>query len=488
MTNQERLQANNAKIEAIQQALENKVATSGEIEIIENGKHDVSKYATANVNVQPNLITATFTENGTYKASNENADGYSSVDVNVPVPDLSQTTATADDVLEGKEFFNASGEKVAGTYKDMLQARVDAAGPQYLFYEYRGDNIDFAKNLDITTAKVNGGTMKYIFGNALFMETIDLSYWDTSKVTDMSFAFFNNSVSTDYLKVVTLGDTSNVTNFQCTFMGRNGLTTVNNLNTAKATNLQSMFASCSSLEYPPEEIDLSNAANMSSIFSNCTNLKTIPKFKNSGLINTMAYAFRACASLETIDLSGLDTHSVLDMQYTFAQNMSDSTVTHTINLTGLDTSRVTRMNNMFQYQDKLETIIGELNMIACTNVGSMFTGCYKLTTVTLKNIKISLTIGSGTTYGHLLTLDSLLNTIKELHTNTGTSTLKLTMGTANTAKLADVYVKLIDITDEMRAEDPYIDNKAPFVVCESTDEGAMLITEYVTTVKKWQLA
>lgn len=42
-------------------------------------------------------------------------------------------------------------------------------------------------------------------------------------------------------------------------------------------------------------------------------------------------------------------------------------------------------------------------------------------------------------------------------------------------------------TDEMRAEDEYIDNKKPFVQCESTDEGAMTIQEYVTS-KNWQLA
>ena len=48
-------------------------------------------------------------------------------------------------------------------------------------------------------------------------------------------------------------------------------------------------------------------------------------------------------------------------------------------------------------------------------------------------------------------------------------------------------MKLVDITDEMRAEDEFIDLKKPFVVCESTDEGAMSVTEYVTS-KNWQLA
>jgi len=151
------------------------------------------------------------------------------------------------------------------------------------------------------------------------------------------------------------------------------------------------------------------------------------------------------------------------------------------------TIKVKSMHYAFYNCRELITV-KSLDMISVDSTNSMFNYCYKLTNLTLKNIKISLQIGSGTSWGHLLTLDSLLNTIQELWINDTTSTKTLTMGTANTAKLADVYVKLVDITDEMRAEDQYIDNKAPFVQCESTEEGAMSISEYVTTIKKWQLA
>lgn len=102
----------------------------------------------------------------------------------------------------------------------------------------------------------------------------------------------------------------------------------------------------------------------------------------------------------------------------------------------------------------------------------------------LRNIKTNLQVGSGTSYGHLLTLDSLTHLIYELR---DTGSLKtLTVGSANLEKLANVYVKTVDITDEMRAEDDLIDEKLPFVVCESTDEGAMLIIDYAV-FKNWDI-
>ena len=42
-------------------------------------------------------------------------------------------------------------------------------------------------------------------------------------------------------------------------------------------------------------------------------------------------------------------------------------------------------------------------------------------------------------------------------------------------------------TDKYNSIDQYIDNKKPFVQCESTDEGAMTINDYVA-LKNWALA
>ena len=234
------------------------------------------------------------------------------------------------------------------------------------------------------------------------------------------------------------------------FYNKKKITTIPQLDTSSVTNMESMFSKCSSLTTIPQ-LDTSSVTNMFFMFSGCTILTTIPQLDTSSVTN-MAGMFNGCSSLTTIPQ--LDTRSVTDMNSTFNGCNSLATIPQ------LDTRSVTTMI-------------------------STFSSCRSLTNCYLKNIKTALTIGSGTTYGHLLTADSLLYIIKEL-VNTG-SNKTLTMGSANTAKLSSTYVKLIDITDEMRAEDDLIDSKLPFEVCESTDEGALaILTDYVA-LKNWSI-
>lgn len=185
---------------------------------------------------------------------------------------------------------------------------------------------------------------------------------------------------------------------------------------------------------------------------------------------------------ESLDeaLTGLDTSKVNNMQG-ICQNCANLTHVYFSN-----THNVQTWVNAFNGCYVLDNL--SLDVYSASSLSGLLGSCKEMKNLTLKNIRVNLQVAFGSVWGNKLTLDSLTNIIKELWDNSSSTSVKtLTMGTTNTAKIADVYVKLIDITDEMRAEDEYIDNKLPFVVCENSDEGAMTIIEYATR-KNWAIA
>lgn len=356
-----------------------------------------------------NLIEQTFDENGVYLASDEGADGYSKVTVNVPVPE-------GDTLAEFLKVRNGNG----------------------LFYFCSSMTVPPEFDASVLTT-----------ANSMFYECSNMTsvpLYNTSNVTNMGYMFYN----CQKLTAVPLFDTSNVTNMSYMFYRCGALTEVPLFNTSNVKDMGYTFEYCSNLTSLPL-LDTSNVTNMTYMFYDCYNLVEVPLFNTSKVTN-MNHTFTQCSRLTTVPL--------------------------------FDTSKATDIAYMF-YNCKSLTSVPALDVRAATNTSSMFSSCSALTDIRIRNIKTNLQVGSGTSYGHLLTVDSLTHLIYELIKQSSAKTL--TVGTANLEKLANVYVKAVEITDEMRAEDDLIDEKYPFVRCESTDEGAMLITTYASTIKSWTI-
>ena len=163
---------------------------------------------------------------------------------------------------------------------------------------------------------------------------IDLSNFDTSNVTDMSYMFYGMS----NLTTLDLSNfnTSQVTDMKYMFTYMFNLTTLDlsSFNTFKVTDMNHMFSAMRNLT----TLDLSN-------------------FDTSKVIN-MQYMFSGMRNLTTLNLSNFDTSKVTDMSRMF----SDMHNVTTLDLSNFDTSNVTDMSYMFypqdedELKDKLETI------------------------------------------------------------------------------------------------------------------------------------
>ena len=343
------------------------------------------------------------------------------------------------------------------------------------WYQYLIDNYYFEMNEETYEETLVAETMESIEYPLYTQDITDFSYFANGSVSHTNVGGYLEECGFRVKKFCGTLDTSSGTNFQGMFWLCGHTEDVGELtNTSNGTNFYAMFQGCSALKSVPT-LDTSNGTDFSNMFNGCMALTSMPPLDTSSGTN-FAFMFNGCNALTSISL--LDTSNGTNFAYMF--NGCNALTS----ISPLDTSNGTSFDGIFNCCEAL-TSIPPIDVSNGTRFSSSFYNCKAITTITIKNIKANLMVGSGTSYGHLLSVDSLIGLIYECR-NTG-STKTLTVGSANLSKLANVYVKLIDITDEMRAEDGFIDQKKPFEVCESTDDGAMLITNYVG-LKNWKLA
>lgn len=236
--------------------------------------------------------------------------------------------------------------------------------------------------------------MRSMFSSCTSLETLDLSSFNTEKVTNM-VTMFENSKHLRSLKLPKGFIGSSVTNLNATFKGCERLTELDlsgsnsenvkemnemfygcralskldltDFKTGQVTTMENMFCICSTLEtLDVSSFNTENVTTMLGMFNNCSSLRSLdlPGF-NTANVTKMGAMFQKCSSLQSLDLSSFNTRKVTQMQSMFA----GCTNLESIDLSSFDTENMTDMVAMFASCTKLETL--DLSSFATPKLISM---------------------------------------------------------------------------------------------------------------------
>ncbi len=278
-----------------------------------------------------------------------------------------------------------STDKTAYYYAETEKVYLNEDSSKMFFSGSDGRKIENILEIDLSsfdTSKVTN--MRGMFYNLSNLTLLDLSNFDTSKVTNMSFMFrsVSNLTSLDLSNF----DTSKVTNMQTMFNSMSNLTTLNlsSFDTSNVTDMSYMFALTPNLtSLDLSNFDTSKVTNMYAMFNGMSNLITLnlSSFDTSKVTN-MSNMFSVTPKLTTLDLSNFNTSNVTDMSNMF----SDMRNLTSLDISNFDTSNVTKMNRMFllpngyEYNDKLEKIYvnNDFNTSKLAEFSDMFKNRKKL--------------------------------------------------------------------------------------------------------------
>jgi len=228
-------------------------------------------------------------------------------------------------------------------------------------------------------------TCANMFRQIEYIEKIDLSKFDSSKVKDTSGMFYKCP------RLVELNlenfDTSSVTDMHQMFLGCSSMTSfdLSGLDTSKVINMSSLFIYDVELtSVNLSNIDTSSVKDMSFMFMSCPRLKSIDLSNfNTQSLKNVSGMFRSDLLLESIDLSSFDTSKVTDMANLFHECQSLTS----LNLGNFDTSNVINMRYMFYNCTRLTSLdISNFNLTNTKIISFMFKNCENLEYLNLNNL------------------------------------------------------------------------------------------------------
>ena len=234
------------------------------------------------------------------------------------------------------------------------------------FQQSGEEKYNILLNEDEITIKVGWNdpldSTKNMFKGLLGIISIDLSEFDASKVTDMSYMFS-----------------------ECKDLESLNL---KNIIMSSVINLNSMFNLCTRLlEIDLSNVDASSVKTMSRMFSECYAITSInlSNFKLGSVID-MSYLFYNCRIMTNIDLLNFNTKTVQNMSHMFTQCQA----LKSLNLLNFDTSSVTDMEEMFSNSFTLQSLdLSNFNTQSLYSMKSMFSYCQNLVYLDLSSFDTS---------------------------------------------------------------------------------------------------
>ena len=165
------------------------------------------------------------------------------------------------------------------------------------------------------------------------------------------------------------------------------ITDLSYLNTSEVTNMVWMFSGCFSLKnLDLSSFNTSKVTSMQGMFQDCDSLTSLDLSSfNTSQVTNMEYMFSSCWSLTSVDLSSFNTSQVTNMDHMF----NDCWSLTRVDLSSFNTSQVTEMSGMFDECTSLQAIYVSSGWTTASVIDPdnyMFRGC------------TSLVGGQGTTY------------------------------------------------------------------------------------------
>ena len=235
----------------------------------------------------------------------------------------SQITADFDNAFE------ASSEAITdrSIYLDCYQnipVKIDQVNKKVLFYLKNYTDSKNGAGKYVNKIPLTGTNCENLFGQlATKVSSIDLSAFDTSEATSMKGMFTSDA---DFLLLYQIKgletlDTGNVTDMSAMFSKTNiQQIDISMWNTSKVTKMDNMFQTCGSLMSANlSGLDTGNLTNMKGMFGNCMELNDVNLTGwNTSKVENMSQLFTGNSGIREIDISSFTKNSLTEISAMFS--------------------------------------------------------------------------------------------------------------------------------------------------------------------------